>query len=124
MAETAFDWRFPCSLLNVVDGDTLDLLCDLGFKTRYAARVRLVGIDTAEIYGVSHDSEEYELGMTQKRYVEDWFDERSTGMEWPFTVSTQKTTGKYGRWAGEVEAKNDGALLTVDLMNEWPEVSD
>ena len=46
-----FDW--------VVDGDTLDVLIDLGFYIRIKERIRHEGVDTPEIYGIPQDSEEY-----------------------------------------------------------------
>jgi len=33
---------------NVVDGDTIDVLIDLGFDILFSSRVRLAGIDTPE----------------------------------------------------------------------------
>ena len=33
---------------NVVDGDTIDVVIDLGFDISFTSRVRLAGIDTPE----------------------------------------------------------------------------
>lgn len=54
----------------IVDGDTLDALLDLGFYQYAYERLRLEGIDTPEIFGVSRDSEEYERGMEAKALVQ------------------------------------------------------
>jgi micrococcal nuclease len=35
-------------VLNVVDGDTVDLMVDLGFSVHHKIRVRLYGINTPE----------------------------------------------------------------------------
>lgn len=37
--------------VRVVDGDTYDILCDLGFGVYHKIRVRLRGVDTPEKYG-------------------------------------------------------------------------
>lgn len=39
--------------VRVVDGDTYDILCDLGFGVYHKIRVRLRGVDTPEKYGAN-----------------------------------------------------------------------
>lgn len=118
-------WTYQCRVLRVVDGDTLDILIDLGFYSRLEARVRLAGLDTAEIYGVKHESDEYEEGMVHKRFVEDWVDAApDQDWPWPFVVRTEKQTGKYGRWIGELERKADDEVLNQTLLAEFPSVED
>ena len=39
---------FVKEVKNVVDGDTIDVVIDLGFDILFASRVRLAGIDTPE----------------------------------------------------------------------------
>ena len=45
-------YRYRAELDRVVDGDTLDVVIDLGFYIRIKERIRLEGMDTPEIYGV------------------------------------------------------------------------
>lgn len=120
------DWfTFQASVLNVVDGDTLDMRVDLGFRTVKDVRVRLSGVDTAEIYGVDEDSPEHERGMKQTRFVKDWLQEHRTvrvTRHWPFVLDTETDTGKYGRWPGRVIAKDDGSVLNEELIDQWPSV--
>jgi micrococcal nuclease len=52
-------YRYRARLGRVVDGDTIDVLIELGFYVTLRERVRLEGIDTPEIYRVPKDSEEY-----------------------------------------------------------------
>lgn len=115
-------WEYQCRVDRVVDGDTLDLLVDTGFFQRYAPRVRLRGVDTAEIYGVDKDSTEYEDGIRHKEFVEAWIDDAGSA-EWPFVVVTRKT-GKYGRWIATLERKSDGDVLNEALIVEFPAVED
>ena len=42
-----YDYRVK-KLLNVVDGDTIDVDIDLGFDISLSKRVRMAGIDTPE----------------------------------------------------------------------------
>lgn len=112
-----FEWTYKAELDRVVDGDTYDLTVDLGFGTYKSIRVRARGIDTAEIYGVEKESDEYQLGMEQTRFVEDWFADADE-----IVVRTEKDgKGKYGRYIADV-VNEDGQLLTDALIAEWPDV--
>ena len=67
------NYRYRAKLDRVVDGDTMDVVIDLGFYVELRERVRLAGIDTPEIYRVKKDSEEYKKGQEVKEYVERTF---------------------------------------------------
>ena len=41
-------YEYSCKVKRVVDGDTVDVVLDLGFDVSYSCRVRLYGIDTPE----------------------------------------------------------------------------
>ncbi len=41
-------YEYACTVERVVDGDTIDVILDLGFSVSYKSRVRLYGIDTPE----------------------------------------------------------------------------
>lgn len=114
-------YEYQASLLSVVDGDTIDVTVDLGFRIHREIRLRLEGVDTHETYGVSKDSEEYRKGTEEAAFVEAWFDDAETGaFEWPVRVRTEKT-GKFGRYIAEVERKSDGAVLNSDLVERFGE---
>ena len=118
-------WQYQAQIKpeEVVDGDTLDVTIDLGFGillTNDEARVRLRRVDTHEIFGVSHDSEEYKTGIAQKQFVQDWV--RNAGNEkWPFLIETHKDDerGKYGRWLAVIKRRKDGAVLNDDLVTAF-----
>lgn len=61
------------ALVNVVDGDTVDLDLDLGFSLVLRQRVRLYGIDTPEVR--TRDAAEKERGLAAKAFVQAWFAE-------------------------------------------------
>jgi micrococcal nuclease len=53
----------------VVDGDTIDVVIDLGFDISFNSRVRLAGIDTPE--SRTKDLAEKALGLESKKYLAD-----------------------------------------------------
>lgn len=112
-----YEYRARC--VEVVDGDTLDVVVDLGFHIERQIRLRLQGVDTHETYGVSHDSEEYRRGVREAEYVEAWIAEGNG--DWPIIVRTEKT-GKYGRYLAEVERQSDGAVLNESLREMFDDV--
>lgn len=61
---------YQAKVLNVIDGDTLDLLVDLGFNVHHQIRVRLNGLNTPE--SRTSDIREKELGLKAKSFTSDW----------------------------------------------------
>jgi len=127
-------YEYPAQLVEVIDGDTVDVTVDLGFHIHRTIRLRLAGVDTAEIYGVEQTSAEYESGMEHTSFVRQWFqrpemtdggqesaDTACIDDEWPFIVRTEKK-GKYGRYIATIERKTDGSELTDELITEFPTV--
>ena len=118
-------YEYQARLDRVIDGDTLDLQVDLGFDVSLDLRVRLSGIDTAEIHFVSKDSDEYQAGMEQKAFVEDWLTAACEGVdddEWPLLIETEKDRrGKYGRYLCTVIRYSDGETLNDALLDEFGE---
>ena len=110
---------YPARLDRVVDGDTIDVVADLGFRTHKSIRVRVKGIDTNEVYGVAKDTEEYAIGKEQSEFAESFF----TGEdEWSLILRVfGEETGKYGRWLGDICV--DGEWYTDAIEEEWPSVS-
>jgi micrococcal nuclease len=56
-------------VIGVVDGDTIDVVIDLGFDISFTSRVRLAGIDTPE--SRTKDKAEKVLGLESKKYLAD-----------------------------------------------------
>lgn len=44
-------YTYPCIILSVIDGDTIDVELDLGFHIKMKERVRLLDVDTPEVFG-------------------------------------------------------------------------
>ena len=92
---TLYEYAATCE--RVVDGDTVDLAVDLGFRVKFRDRFRILGIDTPETYGVRKDSEEYAAGKKSAA----WLTNLILGKL--VIIRTRKDSrGKYGRWLAEV----------------------
>jgi|TARA_R110000796_G_scaffold34102_1_gene88221 micrococcal nuclease len=57
-------YEYRCKVTRVVDGDTVDVVLDLGFSIDYRDRVRLMGIDTPE--SRTRNLVEKKLGLASK----------------------------------------------------------
>jgi len=73
----------------VIDGDTLDVLADLGYGVRMACRLRLAGINTPE--SRTRNLAEKSLGLAAKKFLESVI-AASDSIEF-----LSHGTGKYGR---------------------------
>jgi endonuclease YncB( thermonuclease family) len=45
----SWDWRFRATVLRVIDGDTIQVRCDLGFSIDHRVRVRVANVDAPEM---------------------------------------------------------------------------
>ncbi len=89
----------------VIDGDTLELVVDLGFRQTRTERIRLLGVDTPEIYrGPPHVRQR---GLEAKAFVEELLAGSET--EWPLVVVTAKGDS-FGRWLGRVTLEDSRDL--------------
>ena len=79
----------------VIDGDTVDLLIDLGFEASIKKRVRLSGIDTPEIR--TRNKEEKKKGYAAKARLEEL-------IRGDVSLLTLRSDGlgKYGRVLGTI----------------------
>ena len=102
-------YEYSSTLVKIVDGDTVDVLIDLGFNTTKKERVRLLGIDTPE--SATKDLVEKKLGIEAKEYITQWFMKNT-----PFRLQTTKDD-KYGRILG-VFTGLDGKTLNSRLVDE------
>ena len=107
---TDFSYRIN-KITKIVDGDTIDVLLDMGFDIKYQSRVRLFGIDTPE--SRTRNKEEKVRGLLSKVYLKDAIKKAKK-----LTIKTHKgsETGKFGRILGEVFA--DGINLNLKMCTE------
>ena len=108
-------YQYKAKLIRVVDGDTIDFEVDLGFRVKKDVRVRLVGVNTPEIYSVKKDSEEYQEGMKAKQFVENWIENNKNEDGYIRLATLKGKTGKYGRWLADVGSLKNENLLVEDI---------
>lgn len=107
-------YTYRATVDRVVDGDTIDLIIDLGFKITTNQRIRLRGINTPETYNVKKDSEEYKKGMLAKEYVIKRMEENQNQV----IVRTEKDVGKYGRYIGIINMEDSEQSLNDELVEK------
>jgi micrococcal nuclease len=98
---------------NVVDGDTIDVLIDLGFDILFQSRVRLAGIDTPE--SRTKDLKEKTLGLESKEYLKKALKDAKSVI-----IKTEKmdSSEKYGRILGWVYINGDTVSLNDMMIND------
>jgi micrococcal nuclease len=98
---------------NVVDGDTIDVLIDLGFDILFQSRVRLAGIDTPE--SRTKDLKEKALGLESKEYLKKALKDAKS-----VVIKTEKmnSSEKYGRILGWLYVNGDTVSLNDMMIND------
>jgi micrococcal nuclease len=103
---------FVKSVTNVVDGDTIDVIIDLGFDILFSSRVRLAGIDTPE--SRTRDLAEKALGLESKEYLKKHLKDAKS-----VVIKTEKmnSSEKYGRILGWIYINGDTVSLNDMMIN-------
>ncbi|NOR74684.1 MAG: nuclease [Draconibacterium sp.] len=107
-------YKYKAKIKRVVDGDTIDVIIDLGFKITTNQRIRLEGINTPETYNVKRDSDEYKKGIAAKEFVVQRIEANNNEA----IVETNKYTGKYGRYIGVIWLADSTTSLNDELVNK------
>jgi micrococcal nuclease len=97
----------------VVDGDTIDVVIDLGFDILFASRVRLAGIDTPE--SRTTDKAEKILGLEAKEYLKKQLKDAKS-----VVIRTEKmnSSEKYGRILGWVYINGESESVNNKMIND------
>ena len=104
-------YHYRATVDRVVDGDTIDVILDLGFDLKMETRVRFAGINAPE--SRTRDAVEKEAGLAAKHYVENWVG----AVEQKVIIQTQlDERGKYGRVLGRI-LSDDGACLNDEMVS-------
>ena len=109
---TDFSYRIN-KVTKVVDGDTIDVIIDIGFDIMYKSRVRMFGIDTPE--SRTRDKEEKVRGLLAKKYLSESL---KKGKKLVLKTYKDYETGKFGRILGDVwiDGKSINAQMIKDFM--------
>jgi micrococcal nuclease len=100
-------------VIKVVDGDTIDVVIDLGFDISFTSRVRLAGIDTPE--SRTKDLVEKALGLESKKYLADRIKAAKN-----IVIKTEKinSSEKYGRILGWLYLDGEGTSINTEMIEK------
>ena len=114
------EYRARCT--RVVDGDTADLLIDLGFHDMRRERFRLLGIDTPELR--SGDEATRIRAEAARAQLTSWLMENMD--EWPLRIQAKRDPDSFGRWlakiwvhVGDQEICVNNEMLRLNLAVEY-----
>ena len=104
-------------IVKVLDGDTIDVLIDLGFDLYKKERVRIAGVDTPEKR--TRDLEEKALGIDATNWLKAKLTETIKGDE-ELTIRTELKggVGKYGRLLGWLYVGDATLSLNEQMITE------
>ena len=106
----------------VLDGDTIDVVIDLGFDLAKTERVRIAGVDTPEKR--TRNLEEKALGLDATNWLKDKLNQTIKGED-ELVVRTELKggVGKYGRLLGWLYVGDSDVSLNEQMIEEgyaWP----
>jgi len=106
----------------VLDGDTIDVIIDLGFDLAKTERVRIAGVDTPEKR--TRNLEEKALGIDATEWLKDKLEGAIDGDD-DLVIRTELVggVGKYGRLLGWLYIGDSDLSLNEQMITEgyaWP----
>jgi len=105
-------YEYSCKVEKVVDGDTIDVVLDLGFDILYKSRVRLYGIDTPE--SRTRDKDEKVRGKMAGSFLKRAV---KNGTKVVIQTKLKDSRGKYGRVLGNVIV--DGLNINETMVKNY-----
>ena len=104
-------YEYNCTVDRIVDGDTIDVVLDLGFSVLYKSRVRLYAIDTPE--SRTRDKDEKVRGKMASKFLSDAVSSGSVVIR----TELKDSKGKYGRVLGTVVV--DGVDINQAMCDKF-----
>jgi micrococcal nuclease len=106
-------YEYKCIIVNIVDGDTVDVDISLGFDIwLFKKRIRLYNIDTPECR--TRDLEEKKYGLLAKEFVQNALPVGSTQT----LITILDKNEKYGRILGKIKLA-DGSIINNLLVSNY-----
>ncbi len=105
-------YEYSCKVERVVDGDTVDVMLDLGFDILYNCRVRLFGIDTPE--SRTRNLDEKARGKMASAFLKEAID---NGTKVVIQTKLKDSRGKFGRVLGNVVV--DGVNINQSMIDHY-----
>ncbi len=123
MSEKLNVYIYNAEVTKVVDGDTFDIIIDLGFGTYRKERVRMYGINTPE--SRTKNLEEKKLGLAAKEFTDQWIKKFGNKVKIETIIDKNE---KYGRilarvW-NEAEECLNAEIVKAGLAREYFGVGD
>jgi micrococcal nuclease len=103
-------YEYACKVQRVVDGDTVDVVLNLGFDIMYKSRVRLYGIDTPE--SRTRNLDEKARGKMAGAFLKNKID---SGKKVVIQTKLKDSRGKFGRVLGNIIV--DGININQLMIN-------
>lgn len=98
-------------VIRIIDGDTIEILIDIGFNIFHKEKVRLNRIDTPEIH--SKNEFEKKLGKEAIDYLQAWIEKQNS-----LSIRTSKDD-KYGRILGEIYGDSSKSINDLLIENGY-----
>ena len=104
-------------VVKVLDGDTIDVLIDLGFDLFKKERVRIAGVDTPEKR--TRDLEEKALGIDATNWLKEQLENTIQGND-ELTIRTELKggVGKYGRLLGWLYIGDNKKSINEQMISQ------
>lgn len=99
-------YTYKAKIVNVVDGDTMDAIVDLGFYMTFKIRLRVMNLDTPETFKPKSESEALHGSAASRRAKE-------LLMNQDVIIKTNKDMSVYGRYS---------AIITMPDGRDFAEV--
>jgi micrococcal nuclease len=99
-------YEYRAAVDRVVDGDTVDLIIDLGFNIKIKIRGRLEGVDTPE--------RGHPEWLSAAEVCKDLLQKAQANNDSEYLIVRTTKTGKYGRWIVRIDG------VTDELAKRWP----
>jgi micrococcal nuclease len=107
-------YHYNATVSRVVDGDTIDVILNLGFDITLKGRIRFHGMNAPE--SRTRDPEEKMRGLESKIYVEKWVE----GHDQKVIIQTSlDKRGKFGRILGRILCPDDKCDCLNDDMIKY-----
>tara|TARA_A100000172_G_scaffold23692_1_gene13840 strand:+ start:1190 stop:1612 length:423 start_codon:yes stop_codon:yes gene_type:complete len=105
-------YEYSCTVKRVVDGDTVDVILDLGFDIFHKCRVRLYGIDTPE--SRTRNLDEKARGKMASAFLKEAIE---NGTKVVIQTKLKDSKGKFGRVLGDVVV--DGVNINQLMIDNF-----
>ena len=112
-------YEYKFILDRVIDGDTIDVVVDLGFDTFIKKRIRLLGIDAPEtrlqskIKDLEKRKKEKERGLLAKQELTNLLKGKNKTL---IARTKLDKSGKYGRILAEIFVEESGSLTNINNL--------